>query len=61
MRLSVESIARNTCADQELTVHGVEDAILRRKSEEKKIPPINHCENYNPQKEEINWMRNNAR
>ncbi len=34
MRLSVESIARNMSADRKLTVHGVEDAILRLKSEE---------------------------
>ena len=46
MRLSVESIARDSSNERKLTVHGVEDAILRLKSDEQKSS-INHCEEDN--------------
>ena len=36
MRLSVKAIATNNSADRRLAVHGVEDALLRLKSEEQK-------------------------
>ena len=43
MRLSVESIERNSSNERKLTVLGVEDAILRLKNDEQKSS-INHCE-----------------
>ncbi len=60
MRLSVESIARNSSAERKLTVHGVEDAILRLKTDDKKESTTNHCEEEEKQ-EEVNWMRNHSR
>ncbi len=60
MRLSVESIARNSSAERKLTVHGIEDAILRLKSEEQKGLSTNHCEEGEKQ-EEVNWIRNQSR
>ena len=61
MRLSVESIASDSIIERKLTVHGVEDAILRLKSDEQKSS-INHCEENcekikEQEEEEAHWMR----
>ncbi len=68
MRLNVEGIARNTNVDREVTVEGLEDAILRMKSDEiaTKSEVNECCESKEDQpavqgEEDINWTRNTSR
>ncbi len=56
MRMNVENMARNNSNEKKLTVQGVEDAILRLKTEDTKR--TNHCEEESENKDEkVHWVR----
>ncbi len=67
MRLNVEGIARNTKVDREITMEGLEDAILRMKSDEIATKAeVNECSEYKDdqsttQEEDVNWTTNTSR